>query len=191
MSAQSFASGAEPFEPGYVFGTELLLEFPAKALSERGAFAVSGDGDLEIATLDDGAVIEMAVIDVVNGVAEDVASVGFGKDLSVEITDGCSSDDEEYAGEIFGMEGLGRPIKLAITEKFGEGRVEFRRNDAECGAGFEKTGYFLRGNGATANDEDAAVGEFQEGRKEAHGRISMMWISSCGLPYERRGRKSE
>ena len=66
-----------------VFGAELLFEFFAEALGERGAFAVGGNGDLEIAALDDRAVVEVAVIDVVDGVAEDVALVGFAINLGV------------------------------------------------------------------------------------------------------------
>src|SRR5271166_4997319 len=85
LGAEDFAGGAEPIEPGGVLGSELLLEFLAEALGERGTFAVGGDGDLEIAALDDGAVVEVAVVDVVDGVAEDAALVGFEEDGGVDV----------------------------------------------------------------------------------------------------------
>jgi hypothetical protein len=50
---------------------------------------------LEIAALDDGAVVEVAVVDVVDSVAEDVALVGFAIDLGVEIAKRGGGDYEE------------------------------------------------------------------------------------------------
>jgi hypothetical protein len=71
----------------------LFFEFLAKALGKSRAFAVGGDGDLEITALDDGAVVEVAVVDVVDGVAEDVAAVGFAIDVGVEIAERGGGDD--------------------------------------------------------------------------------------------------
>ncbi len=143
LRAEQVAGRAKPFKPGGVFGTELLFEFKAKALGEGRAFAVGGDGDLEIATLDDGAVVEVAVIDIVDGVAENVAALGFGEDGGVELGDRGGGDDQERAEEIIGMEGLGMPVDFAAADVFGELRSEFGRDDADAGAGVEKAGNFL------------------------------------------------
>jgi hypothetical protein len=62
---------------------------------------------------------------------------------------------------------------LAVVDEFDEGGIEFRRDDVDVGAGFEQGGNFLGGDGATTDDENAAVGESEECGEEAHGRISM------------------
>ena len=98
LRAEDLASCAEPIEPGGIFGAELCLEFLAQALGQGGAFAVGGNADLEIAALDDGAVVEMAVVDVIGGIAEDVAGFGFLEDGGVDFGDGSGGDDEESAG---------------------------------------------------------------------------------------------
>ena len=123
LRAKQVSGSAEPFEPGGVFWAELLLEFTTKALGESRAFAVGGNGDLQIAALDDGAVVEMAVVDVVDGVAEDVAAFGFGEHGGVEFAYGGSGDHQDRAFEIVGREGLGMPVDFAAADVFGEVRV--------------------------------------------------------------------
>ena len=124
---------------------------------------------MQIAALDDGAVVEVAVVDVVDGVAEDVAAVGFGEDFGVEFSDGSGGDDEERALEIFRFERFGAPIVLLGADEFDEGGIELGSDNVHVGSGFEETGNFLGGDDASADDEDAAVGEFKEGGKEGHG----------------------
>ena len=160
LGAEGFAGGAEPLEPVFVFGAELFFEFFAEALGERGAFAVGGDGDLEIAALDDGAVVEVAVLDVVDGVAEDSALVGFEEDGGVDVWERGGGDDEKDAGEIFGREEFWEPGDFAGADVFGELWGEFRGDDGDAGAGFEEGGDFGGGDGAAADDEDGAVEEF-------------------------------
>ena len=82
--ANLLARFAEGIEPAGVFGWILLLQFFAHALGESGAFSVGGDGDLQIAALHDGAVVKMAVRDVVHGVAEDATGLRFLKDGGVD-----------------------------------------------------------------------------------------------------------
>ena len=67
---------AEICEPGAEVLRQLLVDFAAEALGEGGAFTCGGDGDLEIAAGDDGAKEEVAVGDVVDAVAGDVALEG-------------------------------------------------------------------------------------------------------------------
>ena len=168
LGAESLAGGAEPIEPAGVFGPELFFEFLAEALGKRGAFAVGGDGDLEIATLDDGAVVEVAVVDVVYGVAEDVAVVGFAVDLGVEIAKRGGCNDEEGAVEIGGLEGFGGPVDLAVADPLGQLGGELWGDYVDVGAGFEETRDFLCGDGTAAYDEDSAICEFQECGEEGH-----------------------
>jgi len=191
LGAEGLAGGAKPFEPVFVFGAELLLEFLAKALGEGGTFAVGRDGDLEVAALDDGAVVEVAVIDVVDGVAEDVAAISFREHLSVEFGDGGGGHDEKGAVKIFGFEGFGRPVDFAVADPFVEGGMEPRGNDVDTCAGLEQAGNFLCGNGATTDDEHAAVGELEERGKEVHGWASIGWKKWRVASDEWREKKSE
>ena len=138
LRAEQVSGSAEPFEPGGVFWAELLLEFTTKALGEGRAFAVGGNGDLQIAALHDGAVVEMAVVDVVDGVAEDVAAFGFSEDGGVEFANGGGGDHEKRAFEIVGRERLGMPVDFAAADVLGEMRVEFGRDDAGASAGLEE-----------------------------------------------------
>ena len=135
-----------------------MFEFFAETLSQGGAFAVGGDGDLEIAALDDRAVVEVAVVDVVHGVAEDVALVGFAIDLGVEIAERGGGDYEEGVVEILWLERFWRPSDLLVADSFGELGREFGRDYVDLGAGFEEAGDFLGGDPAAADDEDSAVG---------------------------------
>jgi hypothetical protein len=167
--AKLFAGSAERVEPNSVFGAELKFEFLAKALGESRAFAVGGNGDLEIAALDDGSVVEVTVVNIVDGVAEDMALVGFEKDGFVEVAERGGGNDEEFFVEVRGSESFGEPIDLAIADAFGEVGMEIRSDDGDVGAGLEKGWNFGCGDGATADDEDAAILEFKEGRKEGHG----------------------
>jgi len=160
LRAEDLTSGAEPFEPGGVFGAELLFEFLAKALGERGAFAVGGDGDLEVAALDDGAVEEVAIIGVVDGVAEDAAGFGFAEDGGVDFGDGGGGDDEESTGQVAGFVEFGPPVEMVSADLGGERGAEARGDEADAGAGFEEGGEFGFGESAATDDDDLTVFEF-------------------------------
>ena len=169
LRAKDLAGSAEPIEPGGVFGTELFLEFLAEALGEGGAFAVGGDGDLEIAALDDGAVEEVAVGDVIDGIAEDVAGFGFLEDSGVDFGDGGGGDDQEGAGEITGFVEFGPPFEMVGADLGSESGIEARGDEANARAGIEESGKFGFGERAAADDDDLAVIEFEECGEEGHG----------------------
>ena len=168
LRAKQVTGNAEPFEPGSVFGTELLFEFKAEALGKSRTFAVGGDGDLQIAALDDGAVVKMAVVDVVDGIAENVAAFGFGEDGGVEFANRSGGDHEECSNEIVGSKRFGMPVDFAAADIFGEMWMEFGRDDADTRASLEKRGNFLCGDGAAADDDDESVFKFEEGGEKAH-----------------------
>src|ERR1700736_1015417 len=69
-AAKFLPSFAQGIQPRRVFGGVLLLQFFSETLCEGGTFSVCRDGNLQIAALDDGAIVEMAVSNVVDGVAE-------------------------------------------------------------------------------------------------------------------------
>jgi hypothetical protein len=168
VGAENFAGSAEPVEPGSELGAKLIFEFGAKVLGERGTFAARGDGNLEIAALDDGAVVEVAVLVVVDSVAENVAFVGFAIDEFVETAERGGGDDEEFAVEVVWLEGSGEPSDLPVVDAFGEFGRESGGDHGDARAGGEEAGDFGRGDGAATDDEDGAVVEFEESRKEGH-----------------------
>lgn len=159
VGAEVVAGGAERIEPGGVFGSELLFEFLAKALSKRRTFAVGGDGDLQVAALDDGTIVEVAVVNVVDGVAEDLTLVGFTEDGGVDVVERGGGDDQECSSEVSRLELFGEPGDFAIAGAFSEFGIEYWRDHRDLGAGFEQAGDFGGSDGAAADDEDGAVVE--------------------------------
>ena len=71
----------------------------------------------------------MAVVDVVDGVAENVTAIGFIKNRGVEVTQRGGSDNEESAVEVCTRKGLWGPVNLAITDVLDEPGREFWRDD--------------------------------------------------------------
>src|SRR4029077_15343752 len=74
--AKLLASLAQGIQPRGIFRGILLLQFFSQTLCERWAFSVGRDGNLQIAAMHNGAVVEMAVGDVIDGVAEAAAALG-------------------------------------------------------------------------------------------------------------------
>src|SRR5207249_9650994 len=67
---------AELLDPLRVFGTKLLFELLAEPLRKRRALARRRDRDLEIAAVDDGRVIKIAIVWIVHRIAQDAARAG-------------------------------------------------------------------------------------------------------------------
>src|SRR5690242_3105295 len=88
---------AELLEPGFVFGAELLLEFFAEALGERGALAGSGDGDLQRAAMRHGGVVEVAKLRNVYDVAEHAAGLCLGLYALVQLVRRRGGDNEQHS----------------------------------------------------------------------------------------------
>ena len=75
---------AEFFDPLSVLGAELPLEFLAQPVRQFGAMPSGRDGDLKVPALDDGRVIEVAVLRIVDGIAQHAAPTGLLGDLLVD-----------------------------------------------------------------------------------------------------------
>ena len=91
--AEFLASVAQGIQPRGVFRGILPLQFFSQTLGERRAFSVRGDGNLQISSLHDGAVVEMAVSDVVDGVAENASGSRGLKHSGVHGLNGSRGDD--------------------------------------------------------------------------------------------------
>ena len=161
---------AELLEPGFVFRAELLFEFFAEALSQRGALAGGGDGDLQRAALRYGWVIEIAKLGHVHDVAQDAAAMGFAVNVLVQFVRARRGDDEKHAVKVGRLAGPREPFDLAA---FGPGfdlRGGFGRDDADSGRGVEQAGDFGFGDFACADDKAAPALELEEHGEKARGR---------------------
>ena len=143
---------------------------------------------MQIAALDDGAVVEVAVGDVIDGVAKDAAGFSFLEDGGVDFGDGSGGDDEEGAGEIAGFVEFGRPAEMVSADLGVEMGSEARGDDANAGTGFEEGGEFGFGERTTADEDDLAVFEFEECGEEGHGNIGS-GVESSELKVERKRKK--
>ena len=110
--------------------------------------------------MDDGTVVEVAVVDVVDGVAEDLTLVGFAEDGSVDIGERGSSDDEEFSVEVGGFEEFGQPGDFMIAGAIGEFGIKSWSDNGDAGAGFEQAGDFGSGDRTATDNENGAVVEF-------------------------------
>src|SRR6266852_1726265 len=178
LGAEHIARDAEPLDPCGVLGAELLLKLLAQSLRECRAFSVGGDGDLQVAALDDRAVVEMAVFDVVHGVAEQAALVGFLKHLLIHraLRGGC--DNQKCAVQVFAFKTFWAPIDLPITYPLAKLWIDLRSHDANFGAGIQQAGNFIGGDGASADNQNAAAFEFQECGKKRH--VSLLYREGFG-----------
>src|SRR5262249_4188557 len=129
-STQHFARRTEPLEPAFVLRTKLRFEFFAQTLRESRTLTVGGNGDLQISALHDGAVIEMAVFDVIYGVAENSEGIGYAIDGLIHAGNRRCSNNKKGILQIASLEFLFAPIDLAFTNKGGQGGVNHRRNNA-------------------------------------------------------------
>ena len=103
MRGEDFAAQrAELREPRAEILGKLLVDFAAQPLSNGRAFAGRRDGDLQVAAADHRAEEEVAVGNVVDAVAGDVARKGFAIDRRVDFGHIGSGDDDEVAVEIGG-----------------------------------------------------------------------------------------
>jgi hypothetical protein len=93
---------------------------------------------LEIAALDDGTVVEVAVIDVVDGIAKDLTLVGGVENGGVDFGERGGRDDQEFVSEVVGGKQFGEPGEFVIVGALGESGVESGRDDGDLCAGFEE-----------------------------------------------------
>lgn len=169
-SEKLFALFAQLVEPGFVFGAELLFKFFAEPLSEGGALAGSGDGDLQRAALCYGGVVKVAELGHVHHIAKDASAASLGVNIFVQFLRVCGGDDEEHAFEIGWLSGTREPFDLARGRPGFYLCSGFGSDDADSGRGVEEPGDFSFGDGARADDEATLALELEEHREEARSR---------------------
>ena len=126
---------AEVGEPVAGIERKLRVDLFAQSLSERGAGAVGGDGDLQVAAAHDGREVEVAEGRVVDGVAEDVVLGGFLVDGAVDSWIVGRCDDEELASEVScGVVAL-LPFDFTGSSKGRDSRRGLGRDNSDAGVG--------------------------------------------------------
>ncbi len=167
---EDFAAQVAEFgEPGAEVEREGGIQLLTEALGERGGLAGGGDGNLQVAALDDRGEVEVAVGWVVHGVAEDGFGGGFEVDGAVDLGDVGGGDDEEGAGgDVAGGVGALMPGDGSLGCEFFDCRRGFGRDDGDGSFGGAQ-GFDLGFGEVAGTDDDAgAAGEFEEDGEEAH-----------------------
>jgi len=165
-----FALFAELFEPGFVFGTELLFEFFAEPLGERRALTGSGDGDLQGSALCYRGIVEVAKLGHVHHIAEDAAAASFSVNIFVQFVRVRGGDDKKHAIEIGGLSRASEPLDVARGSPRFYLRSGFGSDDADFGRRVEQARDFALGDGARADHEATPALELEEHREEAGSR---------------------
>jgi len=80
------ADFAEAVEPACVFGRDSCFNVVTESLRQSGTLARGGNRYLQVSPADEGAIVEVATIGVVNGVAEDSVAFCFLVDGFVHLT---------------------------------------------------------------------------------------------------------
>jgi len=104
--------------PGFVFRAKLLFQFAAESLGKRRAVAVRGDCDLQIATVYDSRVVEIAIGRIVHGVAKYIAQARLSEDLSVYFVPRGGGDYERNLVKVRGLKGSRLPGKHTFPYPF-------------------------------------------------------------------------
>ena len=101
---------------------KLLVDLAAQALRESRAFAGRGDGDLQVAAADHRTEEEIAVGNIVDAVARNVARHGFAINCRIDFGHIGSGDNDEVAIEIGGTKLALDPFELAFGGELRESR---------------------------------------------------------------------
>ena len=141
---------------------ELLVDFAAKTLGEGGAFSGSGDGDLQIAAGDDGAEEKIAVGDVVDAVAKDIALESAGVDGWLTAGESVAAMTMKLPSRSESAKGRSTSSRLSFKSQLANFGVSLGRDDAETQAGLEQAADFLEGHVARTDQQTRAAVEFEE-----------------------------
>src|SRR5258707_14709777 len=87
--SQRVARLAQLVKPRCILGTKLLLQLLPQTLRQRWTFSVGGNANLQIAALHDRTVVEVAVLEIVPGVAQNSARLRFPINSCILSGSGC------------------------------------------------------------------------------------------------------
>jgi len=163
-------------DPGAPLWTELLFKLAAQAGGKRGAAAAGGDGDLQRAAADNGGIDEVAVLRIVNRVAEDAARGAGTKDSGIGLARAGSCDSEKSAVEIASGKGVATPNEHAgacVTLYGWKGPGADNRDGGAAG----EEAVDLCGGHLAGTDDDA----FSAGKVHQHGEEDTVGENSGGV----------
>src|SRR5258708_1814938 len=162
-----------PLKPQLVLRPELLFELQAKTLRKRGTLAVGGNSDLQVAALHDRAIVKMAVLDVVHGIAQNSARVSLAKNSFVNAGRGRSSDNQICAVEVRGSKRLCPPFHFSLRDPLGDCGRHLRRDNANASLGRKKALSLSFLDASAADNHNQAISKLHENGQQAHASFRL------------------
>jgi hypothetical protein len=155
----------------------LLFELFPDALRQRRTASRGGNRYLKIATLDDGRIVKVAVLGIINGVTQDAALTGFLEDGVRKLTSRNRGNDQKHAIKIVGLEPLldpGKPFRRSPRSDAIRCR---RRHHPHIRVSRKQAGDFRLADSPCANNQAGASGELDEQREQRHS------VQLCALEF--------
>src|SRR5271168_681349 len=158
MSLEDFAAElSQIFQPcAKIFG-QLLVDLAAKSLGDGGAFSRSRDGDLQVASADDGAKIKVAVGNVIHTIANDVSFDTAPINSGVDHRRISRGDDKEVAVEVEDFEAALKPFELTFGGELLDFGPGMGGDHSELDPGLEQAAYLFERDVARADEQAAAA----------------------------------
>src|SRR5260370_6772662 len=103
-----------------------------KALSQRGPPAVRGNSDLQIAALHDRAIVKMAVLDVVHGVAQNSLRVSLAENSFIDSGLRSSGNHQIRTFKVRRGKLLRPPFHFSLRDPLPDGWRHLRRDNANA-----------------------------------------------------------
>jgi hypothetical protein len=174
------AEVAEVRKPVASIEGKLRVDLLTQTLSKGWTGAGGGDGNLQVATADDGGEVEIAVGWIVDCVADDVFGLGLQIDGAVDGGVVGGGDDKEGAGkDIAGGKLALMPANFTGGSKVLNASTGCGRDDGDGSVGGAEGLDFGFSQVASANDDAGAGGEFKKDGKKVH-RYSHVLIVGSG-----------
>jgi hypothetical protein len=132
-----FAPGvSDHLEPAGDTLVQYLINLLPEPLSNGRAFAVSGDGNLQIAATHNSGKIKIAVRRIVHGIAEDAATLGFEENGAIDGRVGSRRNGEKNASEIVGVKFSRQPSNISGSGELLHVGIGTWCDDGDAGTGF-------------------------------------------------------
>jgi hypothetical protein len=153
---------AEAGKPRAQIAGKLLVDFAAQVLGEGGAFARSGNGDLQVAATHDRAEKEIAIGDVVHAVAEDVSLNYPAINSRVYLRRIRGSDNNKVVVKVGDFEASLNPFEFPFGREFANFKASLGSNNAKSQSSSEQAANLVARDVACAYQKAAAAIKFEK-----------------------------
>src|SRR5258705_2716833 len=173
-SHHAAANLAQAVEPTGVLGRNSGFNVGTSSLRYRRPLARRGDGYLQVSSTNQGSVIEIATIRVVDGIAENPATFGCLEHRLIHLTQRRRRDYQNRTVHIFRFEAAGVPSDHSEARPFGHCWTGFESDNADLGPSYQQTADFRLADCAGADDQAFAIFQLQKHWKQAHSCVSLL-----------------